>query len=204
MRNEISRCNSAIQSFAPHVSLSSDLYKDDKMKEPWDTRGIYQRMGAKKQFEECARCSHCFIDWVRKAKIEEENNQLKQKFDGLITEYNENKQRGTKGFKKPTVESRPLLIQCNCHTNYHATHNSTCPNKCGDGSCELCNCSCSFVITVNNYNTVRIASMNPQKPRKSNGDKDEAHAFLIAGAQGRKSAAEDAHEAYHEMVADGG
>ncbi len=77
MRNEISGCNSVVQSFVPHVSLSSDLYKDDKMKEPWDTRGCYQRMGAKKQFKECARCGHSCIDWVRKSKIEEENKQLK-------------------------------------------------------------------------------------------------------------------------------
>ena len=189
--------------FIPHVSLSSDLYKDDEMKEPWDTRGCYQRMGAKKQFEECARCGHSFIDWVRKSEIEEENKQLKRKFDRLITEHNEKKQRGIKGLKKPTVESRPLLIRCNCHKNYHAAYNSTCPNKCGDGSCELCNCSCSFVVTVNNYNAVRIASMNPQKPRKSNGEKDEARAFLIAGAQVRESAAVDARDAYHEMVADG-
>ncbi len=45
--------------------------------------------------------------------------------------------------------------------------------------------------------------MNPQKSRKSNGGKDEARAFLIAGAQIRKSVTVDAHEAYHEMVADG-
>jgi hypothetical protein len=74
-------------------------------------KGLLPEDGAEKlQFKECANCSHHFIDWVRKAKIDKENKQLKQTFDKLITQYNEMKLHGTKGLKKPTVESVPLLI----------------------------------------------------------------------------------------------
>jgi len=178
--------------------------KEDKVNEPWDTRGCYSSSkGAKKQFVECAKCGHHFIDWVRKAKIEEDNKQLKRTFDKLIAEYNEKKRRGVKGLKKPVVESVPLLIRCNCHKNYHAAYNNNCPNKCGDGTCELCNCSCSFVVTVANYNAVQMASINPRHPMKSHGDEDDAREFLKMGARVRKSAAEDANEAYGKMVSDG-
>jgi hypothetical protein len=164
------------------------------MKKPWDTRGCYQRMGStKRQYEKCAKCGHNFIDWVRNAEIDEENKVLKQRFDKLIAEYNEKKQRSIKGLKKPTVGSVLLLIRCNCNKNYHATYNSTCPNKCGDGSCELCNFSCSLVVTVSNYSAVMIASMNPQQPRQSHNDADDASAFLKVGAEVQKSAAEDAN-----------
>jgi hypothetical protein len=166
--------------------------------------GCCQRMGStKQQFEECAKCGHHFIDWVRNAEIDEENKQLKQMFDKLVAKYNEKKQRGIKGLKKPTVDSVPHLIQCNCNKNYHATYNSTCPNNCGDGSCELCNCSCSFVVTVSNYSAVMMVSMNTQQPRKSHNEADDARAFLKMGAEVQKSAAEDANEAYGKMMADG-
>jgi hypothetical protein len=154
------------------------------MKKPRDTRECYQRMGAtKRQFEECAKCGHHFIDWVRKAKIEEENMYLKQMFDKLIAKYNEKKLCGIKGLKKPTLESVLLLIQFNCNKNYHATYNSTCPNKCCNGSCKLCYCLCSLVVTISNYSAVRIASMNLQQSRKSHNDEDDAHAFLKVGAE---------------------
>ncbi len=58
----------------------------------------------------CKMCSHHFIDWVRKAKIVEENKQLKGTFAKLIAKYNEKKQCGIKGIKKPTVDSVSLLI----------------------------------------------------------------------------------------------
>jgi hypothetical protein len=101
------------------------------------------------------------------------------------------------------VDSVSLLIRCNCNKNYHAAYNSTCPSKCSDGSCELCNCLCSFVVTVSNYSAVMIAAMNPQQPRKSNNDADDARAFLKVGAEVQKSAAEDVNEAYGKMMADG-
>ncbi len=53
----------------------------------------------KQQFEECTKCKHHFIDWVRKVEIDEENKQLKQIFDKLIANYNEKKQRIIKGLK---------------------------------------------------------------------------------------------------------
>ena len=179
--------------------------KEDEVNEPWDTRGCYSSSkGAKKQFVECAKCGHHFIDWVRKAEIDELNKQHKRTFDKLIADYNEKKQRGVKGLKKPIVDSVPLLIRCNCHKNYHAAYNNKCPNKCGDGTCELCNCSCSFIVTVANYNAVKMASINPQHPMKSHGsDEDDAREFLKLGARVRKSAAEDAKEAYGKMISDG-
>jgi hypothetical protein len=103
--------NSAVQPFVSHAFFSSYLVKDEDMKKPWDARGCYQKTGStKQQFEECAKCGHHFIDWVRKVKIVEENKQLKQMFDKLIAEYNEEKQHGIKGLKKPTVDSVTLLI----------------------------------------------------------------------------------------------
>jgi hypothetical protein len=87
--------------------------------------------------------------------------------------------------------------------NYHAAYNSTCPDKCAGGSCELCNGLCSFVVTVSNYSAVMIALMNPQQPKKSHNDADDARAFLKVEAEVRKSAAEDANEAYWKMMADG-
>ncbi len=89
------------------------------------------------------------------------------------------------------MDSVPFLIQCNCNKNYHAAYNSTCPNKCGDSSCELCNCLCSFIVTVSDYSAVMIASMNPQQPRKSHNDMDDARTFFKAEAEVQKSVAED-------------
>jgi hypothetical protein len=174
------------------------------MKLPWDTRGCYQRMGGK-QFLVCAKCGHKYIDWLRKDDIEEKNKVLKRTFDRKIAEYNEKKKHktGGKGLKKPTVEQLPLLIRCNCHKHFHSGYSSTCPNNCGDGSCELCNCSCSFVVSTTNYVTVRIASSGAQKPTKSDSDMDNAREFLKAGAKVRKLVAGDAAEAYEKMMDDG-
>ncbi len=192
-------------SFTGNTSLyPSYLYQDTEMKLPWDTRGCYQRMGGK-QFLFCAECGHKYIDWVRKDDIEEKNKVLKRTFDKKIAEYNERKKHktGGKALKKPTVEQLPLLICCNCHKHFHSGYSSTCPNKCGDGSCELCNCLCSFVVSTTNYATVRIASSGAQKPKKSDSDMDNAHEFLKAGAKVRKSAVRDAAEAYEKMIGDG-
>jgi hypothetical protein len=53
-----------------------------------------------------------------------------------------------------------------------------------DGSLELCNCSCSFVVSISNYCTVYAASMNACiKPRKSDGDVDNAHKLLKVEAK---------------------
>jgi hypothetical protein len=171
--------------------------KEDEVNKPWDTRRCYSSSkGAKKQFVECAKCGHHFIDWVRKAEIKEDNKQHKRTFDKLIADYNEKKRRGVKGLKKPVVVSVPLLIRCNCHKNYHAAYNNKCPNKCGKGICELCNYLCSFVVTVANYNAVLMASINPQHPMKSHGgDEDDAREFLKMGARVQKSAPEVANEA---------
>jgi hypothetical protein len=76
-------------------------------------------------------------------------------------------------------------------------------HKCGDGSCELCNCLCSFVVSTTNYATVRIASSGAQKPTQSDSNMDNAQEFLKAGAKVRKSAAGDAAEAYEKMMDDG-
>jgi hypothetical protein len=156
------------------------------MKLPWDTRGCYQRMGGK-QFLVCAKCGHKYIDWLRKDDIEEKNKVLKRTFDRKIAEYNEKKKHktGGKGLKKPTVEQLPLLIRCNCHKHFHSGYSSTCPNKCGDWSCKLCNCSCSFVVSTTNYATVRIASSGAQKPTKSDSNVDNACEFLKARAKVR-------------------
>ena len=90
--------------------------------------------------------------------IEEENKVLKKTFDKKLAEYNEKKKFKTgKGLKKPTVEQQPLLIRCNCHKHSHSGYSKTCPNQCGDGSCGLCNCLCSFVGSTTNYTTVMIA-----------------------------------------------
>jgi|LakMenE18May11ns_1017448.scaffolds.fasta_scaffold9928194_2 hypothetical protein len=158
-----------------------------------------------KQFLVCAKCGHKYIDWLRKDDIEEKNKVLKRTFDRKIAEYNEKKKHktGGKGLKKPTVEQLPLLIRCNCHKHFHSGYSSTCPNNCGDGSCELCNCSCSFVVSTTNYVTVRIASSGAQKPTKSDSDMDNAREFLKAGAKVRKLVAGDAAEAYEKMMDDG-
>jgi hypothetical protein len=159
-----------------------------------------------RQFLVCAKCGHKYIDWLRKEDIEEKNKVLKRTFDTKIAEYNEKKKHktGGKGLKKPIVEQLPLLIRCNCHKHYHSGYSSTCPNQCGDGSCELCNCSCSFVVSTTNYATVRIASAsNARNPTKSVGDVDHACEFLKAGAKVRKSAVGDAAETYEKMVDDG-
>jgi hypothetical protein len=185
------------------MSLYPYLYQDTEMKLPWDTRGCYQRLGGK-QFLVCAECGHKFIDWLRKDDIEEKNKVLKRTFDKKLVKYNEKKKLKTgKGLKKPTVEQLPLLIHCNCNKNFHSGYSSTCPNQCGDGSCKLCNCSCSFVVSTTNYATVRIASSNAQKPTKSDSDMDNAREFLKVGAKVRKSAVGDAAEAYEKMMDDG-
>jgi hypothetical protein len=173
------------------------------MKLPWDTRGCYQRLGGK-QFLVCAKCGHKFIDWLRKDDIEKKNKVLKRTFDKKLTEYNEKKKlKMGKGLKKPTVEQLPLLIRCNCHKHFHSGYSSTCPNQCGDRSCKLCNCSCSFVVSTTNYATVRIASSNAQKPTKSNSDVENAREFLKVGTKVRKLAVGDAAEAYEKMMDDG-
>ncbi len=45
--------------------------------------------------------------------------------------------------------------------------------------------------------------MHPQPSRNIHGDEDDARAFLKTGANVRKSAEEDAEEAYEEMMAGG-
>jgi len=138
--------------------------------------------------------------------IEERNKVLKRTFGKkLVAEFNEKKKHKKKGqgLKKPTVEQQPLLIRCNCHKHFHSGYASTCPNQCGDGSCELCNWACSFVVSTTNYGTVRITSLNAQKPTKSSSDMDDACEFLKVGTKVRKSAAGDAAEAYEKMLDDG-
>jgi hypothetical protein len=190
--------------FVAYTSLyRPHLYQDTEKKLPWDTRGCYQRVG--KQFLVCAKCGHNYIDWVRKEAIEERNKVLKRTFDKNLAVFNEKKKHKKKvqGLKKPTVEQHPLLIRCNCHKHFHSGYASTCPNQCGDGFCELCNCACSFVVSTTNYATVRIASSNAQKPTKSGSDVDDAREFLKVGTKVRKSAAGDAAEAYEKMLDDG-
>ncbi len=86
--NEFCQSNSAVQPFVSHAFFSFYLVKDENMKKPRDMRRCYQRIGStKQQFEEWAKCGHHFIDWVRKAEIDEENKQLKQTFDKLIAKY---------------------------------------------------------------------------------------------------------------------
>jgi hypothetical protein len=172
------------------------------MKLPWDTRGCYQRMRGK-QFLVCVKCGHKFIDWLRKDNIKGKNKVLKWTFNTKLAEYNEKKKlKMGKGLKKPIVEQLPLLIHCNCHKHFHSGYSSTCPNQCGDGSCELCNCSCSFVVSTNNYATVRIASFNAQNPTKSGSDMDNAWEFLKVGTKVRKLVVGDSAEAYEKMMDD--
>ncbi len=192
-------------SFVGNTSLDPFyLYQDTEMKLPWDTRGCYQRMGGK-QFLVCTKCGHKYNDWLSKNNIEEKIKVLKWTFDTKIAESNEKMKHktGGKGLKKPIVEQLPLLIRCTCHKHFHSGYSSTCPNQCGNGSCKLCNCLCSFVVSTTNYAMVRIASSGAQKPTKSNSDVDNAREFLKAGAKVRKLAAEDAAEAYEKMMDDG-
>jgi hypothetical protein len=72
------------------------------------------------------------------------------------------------------------------------------------GSCELCNCSCSFVVSTSNYCTVHVAYVNARiQPRKSDGNVDNVCNFLKAGAKVCKAAEEDAAEAIMMMVNNG-
>jgi hypothetical protein len=189
--------------FVAYTSLYPHIYQDTEKKLPWDTRGCYQRVG--KQFLVCAKCGHKYIDWIRKEAIEERNKVLKRTFDKKLAEFNEKKKhkKNGQGLKNPTVEQQPLLIRCNCHKHFHSGYASTCPNQCGDGSCELCNCAFSFVVSTTNYATVRIASSNAQKPTKRGSDVDDAREFLKVGTKVRKLAAGDAAEAYEKMLDDG-
>jgi hypothetical protein len=150
------------------------------MKEKWD-------LGVGKQFTVCAKCGHSSINWFKKYEIEEKIKVLKLTFDRNLAEYKEKKKtlgKGGKGLKKLTVEQMPLLIHCNYHQPIYSGYSSTCPNTCVDGSCELCNCSCSFVLSTSNYCTVHAASANAHiQPGKSDGNVDNAHEFLKAGAK---------------------
>ncbi len=120
-------------------------------------------------------------------------------------EYNEKKWLKTagKGLKKPTVEQLPLLIRCSCHQHFFSGYESTCPNKYGDGSCELCNCSCKFVVSTSNYYTVCVASMNARKQPRKSDDINNAQEFLNVAAKIQKSAEEDTAEALLMMTRDG-
>ncbi len=160
---------------------------------PWDTRGCYQRAGAGKQFTSCAKCGHEYIDWFKKDHIKEKKKVLKQTFDKNLVEYNKKKWFKTagKGLKKPTVEQLPLLIHCNCHQHFFSGYESTCPNECGDGSCELCNCSCKFAVSTSNYYTACVASMNARKQQRKSDDINNAQEFLNVAAKIQKSAEED-------------
>jgi hypothetical protein len=159
------------------------------MKVPWDTRGCYQRARAGKQFTSCAKCNQDYNDWLKKDDIEEKNKILKWTFDKNLVKYNKKKRFKTAGkrLKKPTVEQLPLLIHCNCHQHFFSGYESTCPNKCGDGSCELCNCSCKFVVSTSNYYTVRVASMNARKQPRKSDDINNAQEFLNVAAKIRKN-----------------
>jgi hypothetical protein len=156
------------------------------MKEKLDPRGCNQRLGGGKQFTVCAKCGHGYIGWFKKYEIEEKNKVLKQTFDRNLVEYNKKKKtagKGGKGLKKPTVEQTSLFIPCNCHQYFYSGYSNTCPNNCVDGSCKLCNCSCSFVVSTSNYCTVHVTSVNARvQPRKSDGDVENACNFLEMGA----------------------
>jgi hypothetical protein len=59
------------------------------MKLLWDTRGCYQRMS--QQFLVCTKCSHKYIDWIRKEVIKEGSKVLKRTFERKLAEYNQKK-----------------------------------------------------------------------------------------------------------------
>jgi hypothetical protein len=147
----------AAQPFFAHM-LYCNIFQDNEMKLPWDTRGCYLKMG--KHFLVCTKCGHKYINWIRKEEIKAANKVLKRTFDRKIAEFNEKKKLKTgKGLKKPTMEQMPLLIRCNCSKHHHSGYSSNRPNQCGDGFCKLCNCLYYFIGSTTNYDVVRIASV---------------------------------------------
>jgi len=135
------------------------------MSAPYDPRGCFQLKGAN-MFINCAHCGHPDIDWVNKSRIDAHNAKDKERYKAEVVKYNQvmtTMKKGDKSLKKPVYDQKPLLMRCNCGKKIFSWFNSTCPNNCKDGSCDRCTCSCMFVCSTTNYNSVLMAVMEKKK-----------------------------------------
>ena len=177
----------------------SEPITEKEMREPW-TNDDLKSLG---EYATCPKCDGGFTRWHRKASSEMENRRLKKQYNKDMKEYERRIKKGEK-VTRPVLKQLPLMVSCCSYQVGCSVYGDMIPcGKCKDGSCRICQSSCSFVVKISNYNDVKLARLAKERELPVPADVYNARTYLNSATSLKEDTIEAATTSYKQMEKEG-
>jgi hypothetical protein len=168
------------------------------MRVPWTNQDI-KSLGV---YSLCPKCGHGKTRYHRKRQIEMDNKADDRKFRVDMKAHEAKISKGEKS-APPKRNQQSLQVACCCGFIGFSFYGGTQYGLCSDGTCEICQCPCTFVCKLSNYNSVKMERLAKDNPPPVAAAVDNTREYLNSATSLKDTSIAFTKGSYLELQSEG-